>query len=1813
MVVATATKRIRSHLPGSEVATQFLLSTALFGYTLLISSLLTATLLVSYLPAAASHLVAPIVEFVKARRRPRIHIISARAAERLKMLSQSKENCRPIPKDRLSTQPAELTLKMLSFMSAKDLALVSQLSTYFHKLANDDTLWKMQCNERWEDKKHQKLQLHPRIDYCYIMDRLTDLEMRQVLERRYVKNVPHDASREELEKRLKMTTYHGAAFVPFYSGKWKSTYIAAEVDQHRQIITRDEVMEYEWIFSDFWSYGYDEDEHQIRIKFWPDGTRSNVDRSKKYSRPRPQPWHINEKGAIQVSSFPEHNAPSRTMDWGYTALTDKLAALGGIDRIKDVLNPPFETIINTVHKRSGSVVKLAGDSAIVLWNLPPAFEERLLSLGFAPEEAERKAREHVCGLAVLCCVEILGLFEDFEIVVEGREGNVGRKETGSRKRHSAGHVSVKMEGSSAVESAAVAANSQKDGNEEEGNVQKLGIHVGLGFGEVQHVFVGRGSGGGGGDVAIEKGKNGGVDEVKGRSEYFIAGRALLDAGAMLSKGKSGQLVFGEEHLSSFSYISLLREFRNAHHGKEIFVQLVDKRVAELMDALQKTVSVASSYHPGDWNEGILPTTFNISQSLLNFIEPSLLIHLKSPIAPSADHNPSANTFFSDNMNQFRTITVLFLHFPNLPIERLGNSQRVWKDVRFVTKEAIRIVEKHGGTCRQIHADEKALSVLLVWGGEGFSHEKGDHIYAVAAGLEIESLMAKRRWWCDDDLTHEERLLAVNFSLAVTMGKAFCGFIGTESRSEGTVLGPCVNLAARIMCNSHCNNRLLCDETIAEVCESTVEFEDVGCMFAKGIENSIRIFSPKRIINIANHENALQEKSVLEGRDKEITVLSEVFGRWIEGNKSAALVVGKSGFGKTHLVKSFLRGLRMDHGILVCSARENRNDSNYIYLQVVQNFYNQLAKRGWSAERIRFLMQRKRLSAAALLKPADSTENTGTNSAMSSSSIASGGNFDTAAKMDFLSALGIPRKSIKALQASYPMLFSESGTDVPSTEAQSSDAASVLITVVTNILQILPMTLKQKVVLFLDDVQEYDAKLRGYFDRFEAFSFCELVPIEKIPEFAIEKLVIAEMRLYGFELDKIAPKLLQDIVAKSQGNPMVIQLLCKYLSESPDVIVAEKTLKHVLGKNNDSNHASLPMNVSAAVISTLDKMPSNAQMLLRVASVAAQFFNLSELAFCLEKQNLSFSSQSEMVEVLQLAQAQGILSPFQSGESNAKTDFSFHHYLIFKGIYDSILQSRKTELHYLYAEYYQNLYETTMTTGFLPTLLYHLLKLPGEDRRKMKFVRVAFSQFAAWHRPIESQVYYDLLQEFKARYPEERTPIQIAEEQRLLAINQMDLGDSKKCAKHVYGTFEALSCNLRVSKFKLIIRIMKGAKEVGKALNMGKAGRNQLALQCLSRNFPLAFSKGDMAIYKADSEGKVCSEESKAVHLRVRVAVDENQIVLPLRFGILCGDGTWSWTWIDSDIIFETDEPNAVATANISMATVLIAFGKLKEARQIGNLNYLLRDVVANIKGIYKDEDRLAGDIHVTLAYAQISLGQYQEAWKNYKTAGTILENDKDARAIRAVMFAIFKCHLEVIFLSNTKGQATFEDESFLRKSLMLTSWIICNAKKKLNIPQPVLFPSFLIFVLAWFDYIVLAKSLPNDGSSRLLETSFSTMAKALCFASERGVKVFPGHYAFIKRIKSNLLSLQKKVSKENILLAVETSKCIVEEERIKDAAFLTAHWRSRVLVRIIRLSFLLSKDEQGDVTKYLGKAIERGHERLMEAGIAHEAHILHSA
>ncbi|KAJ3100533.1 Adenylate cyclase type 10 [Phlyctochytrium planicorne] len=1186
---------------------------------------------------------------------------------------------------------------------------------------------------------------------------------------------------------------------------------------------------------------------------------------------------------------------------GYTKLTDSLARMGSSERLREILNPPFELIIQTIHAHNGSIIKFAGDSVLAIWN--PAVEK----LNMKDEEREEGKRhrrheevlEEILGKVVQCCCNLMCLFKEYKLQIpdrwagpniQGRVSTVappeadystvssekggGGKQTKADRRNS-GFVDsflIKMNDSGVGRKNSVRRN-QHDATSPGTNplgIDSLRIHIGVGIGHFRHVFLGKSKPKAQSPIIQLEGEEGEGDgqvkpiaapeEDRLRIEQFVSGPAVQEAGDMLVYGKTGELAL------PFRILSHFRRYIGREPRLNLLIQGGDEKpilpnCCIVRDKFEDIVEILSNLGREFWSssitsdidsawltrEGILPSLAKNMEACMKsliFMDESLQQFFNSKLkevqkqiqeqkelltggdlmsnngslsrkptkrrserrsSVTEDARDSALALINlDDYNQVRRVCIVFIQVQGLSLDTIGADSNL-PDLQNFMDAVLVGVNTHGGCCRQLNCDEKGLCALLVWGLEGFAHEKGEEKHAVAAALQIQqSLLA---------------IFGSSFSIGVTAGQVFAGVIGDENRCDGTVLGPCVNLAARIMCQPICTSRVLCDSEIYRACKNDFKFDsDFQALHLKGVQDAVLVYEPHEKSETDEQStagrNGLKNVDVsdrmIAGRHKEKEIISDVIGRWLRNERSTLLITGKSGSGKTFLVKNIQDSLKNDETIIVCNAagHENRQSAFFIFEYIIEDISSHLGHYGWTPGKIR------RSRRALDLGPRVSTESAffdgssmnasqyrvdarrRTMKSMASQSGMKESNYllskiessDVLAKQrtasitgedplsELLLALGEPLSTIELLRNMFPRLF---GRFTHISTAPVQDVGPRLLSYISRILQTLSK-LGFRIAFVLDDVQEYKENLRTRFNLVCDSKYCIRVPVEKLDRDAVAEMI--KNKFVGQNIESIAPSLLTEVFEKTQGNPLVVKIFCTMLFNDENIHVDNGVLCRKAGMK-DLNGQSLPSDTGSAVIAQFDKLSSNMKAILRVASVAGQYFHVEEVHYVLQASESILSDTISMEEMRQLLQTS---DPFDLIQwNNHENRFLFSHYLIQQGIYTSLVPSRREELHLHFADYYESSMTDENRKDNVPSIISHLMKIPGDEERKKKYLYEAFAISVSNRRSLEGLEYYNLYKGFCETTPntEKRELVEEGREERLLMQLYYEMKDLKTAMSH----------------------------------------------------------------------------------------------------------------------------------------------------------------------------------------------------------------------------------------------------------------------------------------------------------------------------------------------------------------------------------------------------------------------------------------------
>jgi class 3 adenylate cyclase len=138
---------------------------------------------------------------------------------------------------------------------------------------------------------------------------------------------------------------------------------------------------------------------------------------------------------------------------------------------------------------------------------------------------------------------------------------------------------------------------------------------------------------------------------------------------------------------------------------------------------------------------------------------------------------------------------------------------------------VRSLKEYGGQLRQFIVDDKGTVSIGTFGLRGSTNVDN-------AAAAIESAM---------NIIHGLQAIGLNSSIGITAGSAYCGIVGSLRRHEYAVMGPSVNLSARLMGKAK-KGEILCDSSIRNQ-DRAHQFKQVGEVHAKGFALPVAIFKP----------------------------------------------------------------------------------------------------------------------------------------------------------------------------------------------------------------------------------------------------------------------------------------------------------------------------------------------------------------------------------------------------------------------------------------------------------------------------------------------------------------------------------------------------------------------------------------------------------------------------------------------------------------------------------------------------------------------------------------------------------------------------------------------------------------------------------------------------------------------------------------------------------------------------------------------------------------------------------------------------------
>ena len=187
-------------------------------------------------------------------------------------------------------------------------------------------------------------------------------------------------------------------------------------------------------------------------------------------------------------------------------------------------------------------------------------------------------------------------------------------------------------------------------------------------------------------------------------------------------------------------------------------------------------------------------------------------------------------------------------------------------------------------------------------------EKGPHLYAVFGASIAHEDEATRAVVAAQNLIGDS---ASPFPVRVGIagGTVYVGAYGGEIRRTFGVIGPSVNLAARLM-QEAATGSIYVSEDIARQRNQQVHFDEIGRAELKGIDHPVPIFCTRPTAARGGEARVARVEGRMIGRNQERALLAAGLAGLQGGWGGIFLVEGAAGIGKTRLIADFVERAEM---------------------------------------------------------------------------------------------------------------------------------------------------------------------------------------------------------------------------------------------------------------------------------------------------------------------------------------------------------------------------------------------------------------------------------------------------------------------------------------------------------------------------------------------------------------------------------------------------------------------------------------------------------------------------------------------------------------------------------------------------------------------------------------------------------------------------------------------------------------------------------------------------------------------------------------
>jgi predicted ATPase len=571
---------------------------------------------------------------------------------------------------------------------------------------------------------------------------------------------------------------------------------------------------------------------------------------------------------------------------------------------------------------------------------------------------------------------------------------------------------------------------------------------------------------------------------------------------------------------------------------------------------------------------------------------------------------------------------------------------------------------YGGLFSRVDIGDKGTNLLMFWGAP--LAQENDVERALNFFLEL------------------RKESSVPILAGITYRLAYAGYMGGSLQEEYTCYGWGVSLAARLMMAAG-PGEIWADEEIARRAGRRFSFQPVGEHKFKGFSQEQNVF---KLLERKQDDRAVFSGEFI-GREAELETLGRFIAPvWSGGFAGMLTVVGEPGIGKSRLIDAFRASsifIENESYWAVCQADE-----------IVRQSLNPF--RYWLKRYFRITESKQ---------DAESKQA-----------------FDD--KLDELIE-SIPDETLShSLYRTRSFLGELVDLRWPDSLYEKMDAQGRFDNTFIALSSLLRgESLRQPLVIVFEDAHLLDSDTKSFLlylervlnaDAYKSYPIAilttsrgddpgvkfEIAPNEKIALSELTADVLAQLT-ENLLVGKVTPALLEILRQRVEGNPFFLEQILRYLQE-------EGRLEHGptgWGIAGDQALESLPTDISAILVSRLDRLNREVKEVVQTASVLGREFELRLLSQMLHDDK----TLPEKIHVAVEADVLSLLTEIR---------YIFRHALFRDAAYNMQLRTRQQELHQIAVDAFEVLYQDQLAPHY-SEIAYHADRAGLRDKAKKFYI------------------------------------------------------------------------------------------------------------------------------------------------------------------------------------------------------------------------------------------------------------------------------------------------------------------------------------------------------------------------------------------------------------------------------------------------------------------------------------------------------------